>query len=217
MKAETETGRFAASAPAPSVARRPLCVEKTFIALLAALLFAGCATLAAPGAGDERGDQSKDADRRAVESAIEYYHFVRRLEPIELERERDALAVGVGEPLQQLLQAIALARPPGSNIPRALALLGVVDASTRPEAVALRPLVRLLADQFAEQQRLETAARSLTRQLEHTGQHLKESRRHARQLEEKIEALTEIERTLPERPAAHAAPPPPPTERRITR
>lgn len=217
MKAETETGRFASSAPATSVARRPLCVGKTVGALLAAILFAGCATLAGPGSGDERGGQSKNGGRRAVESAIEYYHFVRQLEPGELERERDALAVGAGEPLHQLLQAIALARPPGSNLPRALALLEVVEASIRPEAVALRPLARLLADQLAEQQRLETAARSLTRQLEHTGQQLKESRRHARQLEEKIEALTEIERTLPERPAAHAAPPPPPTERRIMR
>lgn len=185
--------------------------------MLVAILLGGCTNLTAPGSGDdERGGQSKDADRRAVESAIEYYHFIRQLEPAELERERDALAIGAGDPLHQLLQAIALGRPPGSNIPRALALLRVVDASTRPEAVALRPLARLLADQFAEQQRLETAARSLTRQLEHTGQHLKESRRHARELEEKIEALTEIERTLPERPAAHAAPPPP-TERRITR
>jgi len=214
MKAETETGRFASSAPATPVARRPLCAGKTCVALLAAILFGGCATLAAPGSGDE---QAKDSGRRAVESAIEYYHFVRQLEPAELERERDALAVGAGEPLHQLLQAIALARSPGSNLPHALALLEVVEASIRPEAVALRPLARLLADQFAEQRRLETAARSLTRQLEHTGQHLKESRRHARQLEEKIEALTEIERTLPERPAAHAAPPPPPTERRIMR
>lgn len=190
------------------------------MALLAAVLLGACTNLAAPGSGDdERADPSKDGGRLAVESAIEYYHFVRQLEPAELERERerDVLAVGVGDPLNQLLQAIALARPPGNNIPRALALLAVVDASTRPAAVALRPLARLLADQFAAQQRLETAAQSLTRQLERTGQHLKESRRHARQLEEKIEALTEIERTLPERPATHAAPPPPPTEQRITR
>jgi len=195
-------------------------VGRTFVALLAAVLLGACTNLAAPGSGDdERADPSKDGGRLAVESAIEYYHFVRQLEPAELERERerDVLAVGVGDPLNQLLQAIALARPPGNNIPRALALLAVVDASTRPAAVALRPLARLLADQFAAQQRLETAAQSLTRQLERTGQHLKESRRHARQLEEKIEALTEIERTLPERPATHAAPPPPPTEQRITR
>ncbi|KON82284.2 permease [Azoarcus sp. PA01] len=207
MKAESETARFASSGPAVSAARRRWCVGKTFFAVLTAGLLGACANLAAPGSG---------GDERAVESAIEYYHFVRKLGPAELERERDALAVGGSDPLNQLLQAIALARPPGSNVPRALALLEVVEASARPEAVALRPLARLLADQFAEQRRLETAARSLTRQLEHTGQHLKESRRHARQLEEKIEALTEIERTLPERPAAHAAPPPPP-ERRITR
>jgi hypothetical protein len=53
----------------------------------------------------------------------------------------------------------------------------------------------VLADNYGERQKLEV-------QADKQGQQLKESQRKALELQEKIDGLTEIERTLPQRPRA---------------
>jgi hypothetical protein len=185
-------------------------------ALLAVAVLLGACATPPPVTGD--GGVSGSDLALAVDTAIEYARFTRVLGPAELERERQALALSAGSPLNQVLQAIALAQPQGGNLPRALALLDAVEASEQPEAVALRPLARLLADQYAERQRLEATAQRLTHQLERTGQQLKESQRQAEQLQEKLDALAEIERSLAPRPATNSTSlPSPPTERRSPR
>jgi len=81
----------------------------------------------------------------------------------------------------------------------------------------LQPLARLLAEQLQERQRLENTAERLTQQLERAGQQLKDSQKQGEQLQEKLDALTEIERTLSARPTAPTAPLLAPAERRNTR
>lgn len=189
-------------------------------ALAAAIALGGCATTG--GEADPTRPVLAQADpgegALAVETALRYARIVRTLGPAELEQERQSLALAAGHPLNRVLQALALAQAPGANLPRALALLDAVEASTSADAVALHPLVRALADQFAERLRLEGAAQRFAQQLERTGQQLKETHRHADQLQEKLDALTEIERSLTQRAAPSPAPlPQPPTERRPPR
>lgn len=97
-------------------------------------------------------------------------------------RERSASS----DPYLLMQQAIQLgnARPP--ELQRATALLEAVLKSAHPYAADLAPLARLLHEQYGERLRLE--------------QHLREAQRRGDLLQEKIDALTAIERSLPARP-----------------
>ena len=91
---------------------------------------------------------------------------------------------------------MVLGHPRGqTDLARALTLLEAVLKSTDTGAVGLHPLVRLLADNYGERQKLEG-------QLEKQGQQLKDSQRKVSELQEKIDDLADIERTLPQRPRA---------------
>jgi uncharacterized protein with von Willebrand factor type A (vWA) domain len=104
------------------------------------------------------------------------------------------LAALPASPNTQLRSAMVLGHPRGPlDLPKAIGLLDGVLKSADPAAVALQPLARLLADNYAERQRLET-------QLERQAQQLKESQRKAAELQDKIDSLADIERTLPQRP-----------------
>lgn len=154
----------------------------------------------------------------ALQAALAYHHSIRGMGASELARERPTPSGGNTSPLGQIKQAILLSHPQGNtNLPRALSLLEAINASDKPEAVSLQPLARLLAEQLQERQRLENTAERLTQQLERTGQQLKDSQRQGEQLQEKLDALTEIERTLPARPTVPTAPLQTPAERRTTR
>lgn len=213
MKPDALAGRFSPRQPPRSF------LGAALVAVAAAL--GGCAS--APSDPMRTTDPARPGATRAaaagpVETAIEFARFTRSLGPAELERERQSLAQSAGTPLNQVLQAIALAQTHGANLPRAIALLEAVEASTSPDAVEMHPLSRVLHDQYAERQRLENAAQRLTQQLERTGQQLKDSQRHAEQLQEKLDALAEIERSLSPRPAANSTSlPSSPTERRTLR
>lgn len=203
--------------------RRGLCrlAASLVPALAAAALLVGCA--AAPPSGGAPADPAMqrtepEEDLAAVDAALEYHGLVSTLGAAELAHQRMALNNAPGTPLVLVRQAILLSQPNGAaNIPRALALLGAVAAQGTPEAIALHPLVRLLSDQLLERQRLEATAARLTQQLERAGQQLKDSQRLGEQLQEKLEALTEIERTLPAPPTASPSSPPPTSPRRPPR
>jgi len=190
-------------------------------AFAAAALLAGCT--AAPPSGPATADGAAQRPESgkglaAVDAALAYHGHVTTLGSAELARERMALINAPGTPHVLVRQAILLSQPNGAtNIPRALALLGTVAAQRTPDALALHPLVRLLADQLLERQRLEATAARLTQQLERAGQQLKESQRLGEQLQEKLDALTEIERTLPAPPAGAPSAPPPTSPRRPPR
>lgn len=100
------------------------------------------------------------------------------------------LAAQPATPNIQIRQAMLLGHPrSGLDSGRALALLEGLLKSTDPAAVELQPLARLLADQYAERLRLDS-------QLDRQGGQLKESQRKAQELQEKLDSLADIERTL---------------------
>lgn len=200
-------------AEAPSLAR----LRGLLGAWLALPLLAACAAFAPASPQTvnmppQRTEAPNEAER--LEALWTFYRATRALGPAALARERSALAHEEASPLGLVQQALLLSRPPGGNLSRALSLLDTVLASNAPEAQALQPIARLLADQLLERQRLEATNERLTRQLERTGQHLKESQRQADELREKLEALAEIERTLPARPPASPPDTPVTPERR---
>ena len=125
-----------------------------------------------------------------------YYQMLQRMTPAQINRERSVLAALPPTPNTQVRTAMVLGHPRGQqDLAKALALLEGVLKSADPAALGLHPLARLLADNYAERQKLET-------QLEKQGQQLKDSQRKAVELQEKIDSLAEIERTLPQRPRA---------------
>lgn len=105
-----------------------------------------------------------------------------------------------GDPYLMMRLAIqwGQARPP--DLARAQAQLEAVIKSPHPAAVNLVPLARLLHDQFGERQRADLQ--------------LREAQRRADLLQDKIDALTAIERSLPSLAPASGLPASPakPTE-----
>lgn len=134
---------------------------------------------------------------------LNYYHMLSRMTVGELGRERMVLAALPANPNTQMRMAMLLGHPRGpQDLPKATAILEGLIKSPDPESISLQALARLLADSYTERQRLDGAA-------ERQGQQLRESQRKAAELQEKIDALTDIERSLPirsrnARPASEA-------------
>lgn len=125
-----------------------------------------------------------------------YYHLLQGMTPGELTRERQTLTRLTPSPSVQIRQAMLYGMPRATtDLTRALAILEAVLRSHAPEAASLHPLAKLLAMQYQERIRLET-------QHERLSQQLKESQRKRDELQEKIHALTDIERSIPIRPNA---------------
>ena len=160
------------------------------------LLAAGCGvTPAAPPptapAAVAPAVASEDAGQL---SALAFHQTLQRMTPAQIARERQALTALPPTPNNQVRIAMVLGHPRGqTDLARALTLLEAVLKSTDTGAVGLHPLVRLLADNYGERQKLEG-------QLEKQGQQLKDSQRKVSELQEKIDDLADIERTLPQRP-----------------
>ncbi|AKU10824.1 hypothetical protein AzCIB_0919 [Azoarcus sp. CIB] len=185
------------------------------IALALAAALAGCATVRSATAELPELPQLPPLlsnGNTPVRNALAYHETIRGMNAAELARERSALSGAGTAPLVQMKQAMLLSHPQGNNnLQRAQSLLEAINAAEKPDAVALQPLARLLAEQLQERVRLENTADRLTQQLERTGQQLKDAQKQSDQLQEKLDALTEIERTLPARPST---PTPSPRERR---
>lgn len=129
-------------------------------------------------------------------SPLSYYQLLSRMTPAELGRERMVLAALPRSPNTQVRLAMLFGYPRAQqDMPRAMTQLDSVLKSNDPAAVALHPLARLLADNYAERQKMDA-------HLERQGQQLKESQRKAVELQEKIDDLADIERILPQRPRA---------------
>lgn len=162
------------------------------------MLLAGCA--ATPPAATQSAltpaTPAAVSDDAGALPALAYYQMLQRMTPAQINRERQVLAALPPTPNNQVRTAMVLGHPRGQqDVTRALALLEGVLKSADPAAAGLHPLARLLADNYMERQKLET-------QLEKQGQQLKDSQRKAVELQEKIDSLAEIERTLPQRPRA---------------
>lgn len=150
--------------------------RRAFAAACCLLLSACALPPTHPAAGDE-------APLRAL---LAYYAAAPR-PAAEVPRERAA----AGDPYLLMQQAIHLGQSRPPDLARASNLLESVMKSTHPHAANLAPLARLLHEQYGERLRLE--------------QQLRDAQRRAEQLQEKIDALTAIERSLPARPPAKPA------------
>lgn len=127
---------------------------------------------------------------------LTYSERVRQLNPNDLAAEIALQGDPGNAPLRQMQLALALMHMPQAvDTARAVGLLQRVVGSTAPEATPLKPLARLLAHQLMEQRRLEDS-------LERQGQQLRENQRRIDQLNERLEAMRAIERSLTTRPPA---------------
>ena len=155
------------------------------LALVLSLAVAGCAGTAAP--------RAPRYDGPGALPPLAYYQMLSRLGSAELNRERSVLAALPKTPKTQLRQAMLYGHPRApQELGKALGLLDGILKSSDPAAVSLHPLARLLADNYLERQQEES-------QIELQGQQLKESQKKAGELQEKIDGLADIERTLPQR------------------
>lgn len=155
------------------------------------LLLAGCASEPPAKSGAPRKDES--VPQPIPVSALNYYPVLHRMTAAEIGRERMVLAALPSSPNNQMRMAMVLGHPRGpQELAKAIALLDGVLKSTDPAAIALQPLARLIIDNYIERQRQDILS-------DKQGLQLKESQRKAAELQEKIDRLADIERTLPQR------------------
>lgn len=173
-------------------------------ALLVALL-AACASAPAPEpqttaeAVTEAPAETPEAravtpDDTAMLALLRYLQAVQRMSAAEAARERAVLAATAPSPAANLRLAMLLGQARGTpDLPRALALLDGVLKSRDPAAPSMHPLARALATNYQERLRLQT-------QNEKLAQQLNDSQQRNAELQETIDALAAIERSLPVRP-----------------
>ncbi|RYF43438.1 MAG: hypothetical protein EOO25_03250 [Comamonadaceae bacterium] len=131
-----------------------------------------------------------------ADELLAYAESARALPAPELAQEITRLGEP-GESAPRLMRlAIALGVARGNvNSARAQVLLQRVLAQNTAEAQALHPLARLLLAQQAELRRSDE-------QLERQAQQLRDAQRRIEQLNDRLEAVRAIERSLPSRPAS---------------
>ncbi|HLO62765.1 MAG TPA: permease [Azonexus sp.] len=135
-------------------------------------------------------------DETTPEAALSYYQGLGRMTPAELGRERMVLVAVPQTPYTQVRMAMLLGHPRvQQDLGKGLALLDSVLKSNEPAALPFHPLARQVADNYLERMKLEG-------QLDKQGQQLKESQRKTSELQEKLDSLADIERTLTPRPHA---------------
>jgi hypothetical protein len=137
----------------------------------------------------------------AARDMLAFHDRVRQLSPQDIAKELAHLNDEPPNPRATLQLALLLGQTRSNgDIARALSLLDPLLRSTAPDAVPWQPLARLISARYAEQRRLEE-------QFDRQNQQARDSQRKIEQLNEKLEALKAIERSLTTRPAASTAPP----------
>ncbi|MCX2865757.1 hypothetical protein OOZ63_28445 [Paucibacter sp. PLA-PC-4] len=136
----------------------------------------------------------------AARQLLSHHERLMKLSPAELAHEVAPRDDGKLTPAAatQLALALTLHRSNG-DLARAQALLDQVQRDTTLEAQAWLSLVRLLQGRLAEQRRLEEHIDKLNQQARDSQ---RDNQRRLDQLNEKLEALKAIERSLNTRPAA---------------
>lgn len=127
----------------------------------------------------------------ALDEAFAYADRVRPLAAADLAQEIQRLGDSAYSPLRAVQLAVVLAQSRGTaQLARAQALLQRVLADPAAEAQGLQPLARLLAHQLADQRRAEE-------QAERQAQQLRDAQRRIELLNDRLEAVRAIERSLP--------------------
>lgn len=151
-----------------------------------------------------KSEPASAAEAEAAARLLRYADRVRALSPAELALEIAALGDPGQTPERQLQLSLALMH---LNQPvetaRALGLAQRVANSLAPESMPLKPLARLLVQRFMEHRKIEEAMDKQSGQL-------REQQRRIEQLNERLEAMRAIERSINARPPATAAPRPAP-------
>ncbi|PKO67744.1 MAG: hypothetical protein CVU22_11085 [Betaproteobacteria bacterium HGW-Betaproteobacteria-16] len=132
-------------------------------------------------------------------SLLEHAERLRSFTPAELQAHIATLGDPGSNPVRQMQLALALSythQPPDTA--RALGLLQRVINHPSPESATLKPLARLLAAKLMDQRRLEDA-------VDRQSQQLRDSARRIEQLNERLEAMRAIERSLIPRPPPPAS------------
>ena len=140
----------------------------------------------------------------ATRDMLAFQERARQMPPADLAKEIARLSDAPPAPRTSFELALLLAQTRNNgDLSRALGVLDGLLRSTAPEAAPFQPLARLVAARLADQRRLEE-------QVERQNQQARDNQRRIEQLNEKLEALKAIERSLTTRPAAgpaSAAPP----------
>jgi hypothetical protein len=139
-----------------------------------------------------------------VDELLSYQHNVRQMPPSE---QAKALANLNRQPVSarvQMQKAMLYASMGGSgDLVRAQGQLDQLLTSIKPDAERLKPLAMLLNATYADRRRQDENAERLTQQL-------RDEQRRTDQLNDKLEALKDIERTLQARPRVPLGTPPEP-------
>ena len=137
------------------------------------------------------------ADPKLTE-LLAYQASVRAMSSSELVKAQLELARADHAPHNTIRRAMlqATLRTPG-DLARAQTLLDSITQATSDEAKLLAPLAQFLSGQYADLRRQDEAVERLNGQV-------REAQRRNDQLNEKLEALKNIERSLSVRPAAGA-------------
>jgi hypothetical protein len=156
----------------------------------------------AVAAGAEAVAQARPPSAPLLAPALAYAERLRSLSAGELAAEQALIGEPGGSVERQMQLALILAQ---THVPvdtaRALGLLQRLVVSTAPEAAELRPLARLLIGRLLEARRLEDQADRLAQQL-------REAQRRIDVLNDRLEAMRAIERSLtPRTPAPGGARP----------
>ncbi|MDO9315581.1 MAG: hypothetical protein Q7T97_13670 [Burkholderiaceae bacterium] len=131
---------------------------------------------------------------------LAYHDQVRGLSPNDLAQEINRLAALPVAPDTSLELALTLMQTRnGGELNRAIGLVDPLTKGSSPDQRAWQPFARLLMSRLLELRRLEDL-------LDKRNQELRDSQRDVRQLNEKLEALKAIERSLAPRPSSSSAP-----------
>ena len=135
---------------------------------------------------------------QANRHVLRHAERIRTLPLPELQQEIVRLNESPVTPKSTLELALALGqtRAPG-DLQKAIGLLEGLARSTEPEAAPWQPMARMTLARFVDMRRLEE-------QIDKQNQQLRDSQRRIDQLNEKLEALKAIERSLAPRPAPAA-------------
>jgi hypothetical protein len=143
--------------------------------------------------------QPTQADQ-AARRFLSYHDQLRQMSPNDLANEITRLngvvtsnpAAAPAESVLELALALSMQHN-GGDVARSLSLLEQLARTNTPELQPLQPLIRLMLGRVAEQRRLEDL---LNREIAQR----REQQRNLQQLNEKLEALKAIERSMTTRP-----------------
>ena len=188
-----------------------------WLALTLASLISACASTPEPTpVAEERvATVAIKVDETAMLPLLGYFQLLQHMTPQELMRERSMLSAIPQTPPTQVRMAMVLGQGRGPmDLVKALGLLDGLLKSTNPEAASLFPLVRMLSSQYQERLRLdqervrtEQERTRLEKKIEALAQQLKDSQRKSDELQEKLDAMANIEHSIPVLPTVNKKPP----------